>query len=167
MARKGFMDTEHSRLLKRFHTLCGAAGVNAENKQLILAQYGVSSSKDLTTYELIEVCNKLDEMASPEIKDLNKWRKRLINAISKYLKATGKDDKATNIEYIKAVACQAAGERERFNAIALDRLRSLYNAFTVRLKDLKKLEENDKTHNLQPVDQPITSSAMSFTIAEA
>ncbi len=167
MARKGFMDTEHSRLLKRFHTLCGAAGVDAENKQVILAQYGVSSSKDLTNYELIEVCNKLDEIASPEIKKLNKWRKLLISAIGKYLTAIGKVDEGNDITYIKSVACQAAGEVDCFNSIALDRLRSLYNAFTIRRKDLKALEEREKTPNVHLCAQGISTSAMSFTSGEA
>ncbi len=134
MARKRFMDTEHSHLLKRFHTLCGIAGVDNDAKQVILAQYGVESSKDLTNYELIEVCNRLDKQASPAFQEKDMWRKRLINAIGRYLEASGKDK--SDIEMIKSIACRAA-QTAYFNQIPLDRLRSLYNAFSKRTSDLK------------------------------
>ena len=66
-------------------------------------------------------------------------RKRLIAVIGKYLKACGKSE--INISYIKATACRAAGIRE-FNRIPRERLRSLYGAFMLKLKDIKRVEED-------------------------
>ena len=64
-------------------------------------------------------------------------RKRLIAVVGKYLKACGKSD--VTISYIKATACRAAGIRE-FNRIPRERLRSLYGAFMLKLKDIKRVE---------------------------
>ena len=128
------LDKQKTGLIKRFHTLLGKAGMDNEQKLAILAQYGVESSKDLSAYELLELCNKLDKMSNPQLIELDLWRKRLLAAVGGYLKAA--DVVADNeIVLIKKVACIAAKKTE-FNQIPLDRLKSLYNAFKNRESDI-------------------------------
>lgn len=132
-----FMDKTKSRLLKKFHTLCGVAGVNAEGKSIILESYGVTSSRDLNTYELLELCDKLEKQANPTLAELDTWRKRVIAAVDGYLRAMGQ---MPNITLIKAVACRAA-QCSDFNRIPKERLTSIYNAFKHRKSDLEAVDK--------------------------
>lgn len=132
------METQKNALLRKFHTLLGRAGVNADEKEAMLFAYGVESSKDLTVYELTEICGKLDLRANPAANTANCWRKRLIAAVDGYLRAMGKP--GGNIAEIKAVACRAA-QTDNFNRIPVERLKSLYNAFKNREKDLKEIDK--------------------------
>lgn len=135
------MDKIHKDLVKKYHTLVGQLGMTDEEKRALLAQYKVESSVDLSQHELVDVCACL----SREIErrdghqSMDALRKRLIAVIGKYLKACGKNE--INISYIKATACRAAGIRE-FNRIPRERLRSLYGAFRIKLKDIKNVEED-------------------------
>lgn len=56
--------------------------------------------------------------------DSNKWRKRVISTIGKYLENQGYDN---NIDTIKAIAERIA--KVKFNAITINRLQSIYNTF--------------------------------------
>ena len=56
--------------------------------------------------------------------DANKWRKRVISTIGKYLENQGYDN---NIDTIKAIAERIA--KQSFNAITINRLRSIYGTF--------------------------------------
>ena len=132
------METQKNALLRKFHTLLGRAGVNADEKEAMLFAYGVESSKELTVYELTEICGKLDLRANPAANTADQWRKRLIAAVNGYLRAMGKP--GGNIAEIKAVACRAA-QTDNFNRIPVERLKSLYNAFKNREKDLIKIDE--------------------------
>lgn len=131
------MEQQQKNLLKKFHTLLGKARIDEDGKEAILSGYGVSSSKDLTAYELLEVCNKLEKMADPELAEQDRWRKRLIASIFEYRKAMGA---AATMQEVKAIACRAA-EVKDFNKITIDRLRSLYNAFNKQTKDLKRVQQ--------------------------
>lgn len=133
------LDKQKTGLIKRFHTLLGKAGMDNEQKLAILAQYGVESSKDLSAYELLELCNKLDKMSNPQLIELDLWRKRLLAAVGGYLKAAdvvAEDE----IVLIKKVACIAAKKTE-FNQIPLDRLKGLYNAFKNRESDIQTINK--------------------------
>lgn len=135
------MDKEKNRLLKRFHTLLGKTGGNTKaKKEAILESFGVESSKDLDAHELLEICNALDKALKPKLAKSDKLRKRLIAAIAGYLKAMNRE---SNIKIIKAIACRAA-EVDDFNKIPPERLRSLYNAFTKKQKDLSFVDEITK-----------------------
>lgn len=133
------MDKIHKDLLKKYHTLAGQLGMTDEDKRALLSQYNVKSSVDLSQHELVDVCACL----SREIErrdghqSMDALRKRLIAVVGKYLVACGKSD--VTISYIKATACRAAGIRE-FNRIPRERLRSLYGAFAIKLKDIKRVE---------------------------
>ncbi|MCM1035554.1 MAG: hypothetical protein NC038_05600 [Paludibacter sp.] len=139
--KKTFIEQQKSRLIKQFHILLGQAGIQNDGKLAMLSSYGVSSSKDLTVYELAELCGKLDSMVHPAYKELDQWRKRLIGAIGKYLSAMGKD--GNDLQQIMAIACRAA-KTDTFNHISKDRLKSLYNAFNKRQKDIRAVEDLSK-----------------------
>ncbi len=131
------MDRQQKLLLKKFHTLCGKAGIGEENKRAIIGSYGHVSSRDMSARELLDACEKIDISMRPDAAELDKWRKRLIAAIFGWRKALGKP---SNMNEVKAIACRAA-QAESFNAIPLERLRSLYYAFTKKQKDLEMVGE--------------------------
>ncbi|MGN0439260.1 MAG: hypothetical protein ACI4HH_00615, partial [Hominenteromicrobium mulieris] len=96
-----FMDKQKNALLRKLHAMFTRIGVTAEEKQVLLASYGVESSRDLTVYELTELCDTLCRAVQPN-DDADRWRKRLIAAIDEYLRAMGHT--GGNMPEIKAVA---------------------------------------------------------------
>lgn len=131
------VDKQQRLLLKKFHTLCGKAGLSVDEKRAMVESYGHISSKELTITELANLCNNLEAMMRPDLVELDKYRKRLIASIFAWREAMS--DKATMAE-VKAIACRAA-QANRFNAIPLERLRSLYNAFNKKTKDLAMVDD--------------------------
>lgn len=131
------VDKQKRSLVKRFHTLLGKCGIGNEEKAMMLAQYGVESSRELNVQELLEICTTLDRLANPQLAENDKWRKRVIAAIGGWLKAMSKDG---GIDMIKGIACRAAGVAN-FNRIPTERLRSLYYAFQKKQKDLAFAEQ--------------------------
>lgn len=127
------LETTRKKLLKRFHTLLHAAGIDSDGKAVILAQYGVESSAQLSVYDLLEIINNIETRCNSSYQMQDKWRKRVLAIISSYLKIM-KSKKARDIEYIKTIAVRAA-KAEDFNKIPTDKLKSLYNAFRQRIKD--------------------------------
>lgn len=116
-----------------FHALAYRLGMSEdERRQMLLDNFGVESSADLDAHQLTDLIHTLERIANPELKKLDTWRKRLIAAVSGYLKDMGRE---CDIYTAKRVACRAAG-KDSFDNIPLDRLRSLYNAFTHRSRDL-------------------------------
>ncbi|MFI3296549.1 MAG: hypothetical protein R3Y59_02850 [bacterium] len=135
---KTFQDKEKSKLIKKLHTLVSKAGITREEYLSLLSCYCVESSKDLTVYELMELCSKIDNTINvKEYRTLDRWRKRLIASIGGYLKKMGKE---SNMDIIIGIACRAAGV-DKFNSIGLDKLRSLYNAFKFRSTAIDKTEK--------------------------
>ncbi len=132
------MDKQKNFLVKKFHILLGLAGLDNESKLEILSQYGVTTSKDLSAHDLLDICTKLEKLIYPDAKEMDKWRKRLIAAIDAWLQAMSRD---RNLSIIKAIAVRAGGdENKQFNQVPLERLRSLYYAFMKKTKDLKTVE---------------------------
>lgn len=125
-------------LLKKFHTLCAALNMSADDKLALLSGYGVESSKDLTNAELTELCDRLNDILNPEDAKRDKMRKRVIAAIGGWLRLIGKGNEG--IAYIKSVACQAA-KVDDFNKISLDRLTTIYNVFLRKQRDAKAVNE--------------------------
>lgn len=126
-------------LLRKYHYLLRKAGVSNDEKMVLLASYGVESSKDLSVYELVDICNKLDMKTDKSAQKANLWRKRVMGAIGGYLDATGDN---SNANKIIAIACRAS-RYDNFNAIPVDQLRSVYNAFKNRTKAIKAVETMD------------------------
>ncbi len=127
-----FLDKQKNALLRKYHTLLRMRGVNDEEKQALLASYGVSSGRDLNVYELTELCQRID-MQSPVAQESDRWRKRVIAIVDEYLQLMHYDH---SIDAVKSVVCRAANGID-FNQIPTDRLRSIYNAFRHRVHDLR------------------------------
>lgn len=134
------LDKQKNYLIKKFHILLGQAGLDNEDKLSILKPYGVTSSRDeaLSVHDLLDICNKLEKIICPDAGEMDRWRKRLIAAIGAWLRAMNKEE---NMNVIKAIASRAAGHEDKsFNSIPLERVRSLYYAFSKKTKDLKTVE---------------------------
>jgi hypothetical protein len=132
-----FTETEKNRLIRKFHALMSKAGIGQAGKEGILAGYGVESTRDLTPVQLIEICAAIDLQMNPQLEEIDKARKRLMAAIGGWLRAMGR---AENTKIITGIACRASG-KERFNDIPMEKLRSLYSAFTKKKKDLAFVEK--------------------------
>ena len=87
MAENKTMDSIHKGVLKKFHTLCSVLGLSEDEKRAIVESYGVESSRDMDTHDLINVCANLSEQANKKngTSDLDKLRKRVMAAIGSYL----------------------------------------------------------------------------------
>ncbi len=133
------MDAIHRNILKKFHTLCSALGLTEAEKRAIVESYGVESSRDMDTHDLINVCGKLSEQANEKVGagEMDKLRKRVMAAIGAYLKAVGRESNAT---VIKGIACRATGHAD-FNKIPRERLRNLVAAFNNKVKDAQAVNE--------------------------
>lgn len=64
MAENKTMDEIHRGILKKFHTLCHVLGLTDDEKRTIIESYGVESSRDMDTHDLIDVCASLAEQAN-------------------------------------------------------------------------------------------------------
>lgn len=122
---------EKAQLIKRYHTLAGKLKMSDEDKKALLLGFGVSSSKDLSSDELLELCRLLNGQLGNK---LDQWRKRVMAAIYGYLQLTGR---AANPEYVKAIATRSAGEYASFNKIPLSRLQTVYYFFLDKQNTLK------------------------------
>ena len=133
------MDAIHRNILKKFHTLCSVLGLTEAEKRVIVESYGVESSRDMDTHDLIDVCGKLSEQANERtgVGEMDKLRKRAMAAIGGYLKAVGRESNAT---VIKGIACRATGHAD-FNKIPRERLRNLVAAFNNKVKDAQAVNE--------------------------
>ena len=131
------MTTEKNRLIRKFHALLSKHGISNEEKLAMLASYGATSSTEMNTYELLELCDKLSRSLSPTEQSRQKWMRRLMAVVAAYLRETGKKPMA---EMVKGVIRRASGYQS-LDQIPEDRLRSLYNAFNHRVKDLRRVDE--------------------------
>lgn len=128
------MDTQWKQANRCFYALARQCNMSREDiAATISGNYPPRvSTSELTAAELHSLCLALQRRAvSPEEQRKDLWRKRLIAAVRHYLQLMGYQ---TDIAYIRSVI-----ERDgtALNDLSLDRLRSLYNAFTKRSKDLQ------------------------------
>lgn len=139
MAENKTMDEIHRGILKKFHTLCHVLGLTDDEKRTIVESYGVESSRDMDTHDLIDVCASLAKQANRKTgtADLDKLRKRVMAAIGGYLRTIGKE---SNASVIKGIACRATGYAD-FNKIPRERLRNLVGAFNNKVKDAQSVED--------------------------
>lgn len=133
------MDEIHRGLLKKYHTLCTVLGLSAEEKSAIAESYGVESSRDIDTHDLVNICAKLSAQANEKqgAGDMDKLRKRVMAAVGSYLTKTGYKSNAT---VIKAIACRATGHTD-FNKIPRERLRNLIGLFNNKVKDSEAVDK--------------------------
>lgn len=127
--------------LKQLMTILSMQKVSDEDRAQLVCSWTkgrTTSARELRPAELQEIVNQLQniEKTSPDI-----WRKRVMAAIYGFL---GKMNKEANPELVKGIACRAAKIND-FNKIPVQRLISLYTAFTNMQKDLnfaKKMVES-------------------------
>ena len=139
MAENKTMDAIHRNILKKFHTLCNVLGLTEAEKRAIVESYGVESSRDMDTHDLIDVCGKLSAQANEKTGagEMDKLRKRVMASIGGYLKVVGKE---SNAAVIKSIACRATGHAD-FNKIPRERLRNLVAAFNNKVKDAQAVSD--------------------------
>lgn len=131
------MDSIHKGILKKFHTLCTVLGLSYEEKHAIVESYGVESSRDMDTHDLLDVCAKLSCQLGSQKNTLDHLRKRAMASIGAYLKSVGRE---SNANLIKAIACRATGYEE-FNKIPRERLLNLIATFNNKVKDLQGVND--------------------------
>lgn len=131
--------SKKGQLIRRLHTLRGAAGMTQDEYETLLGSYGVESSKELEEWQLVKLCEFLGKQTNSERRDADVQRKRLLAAVCAFCEETvggwERWEHQRRLEYAKAAACRAA-EVRYFNKIGLDRLRGLTYAFQKRKRDL-------------------------------
>ncbi|MBR5899350.1 MAG: hypothetical protein IKZ14_07790 [Muribaculaceae bacterium] len=137
MTENKTMDGIHKGLLKKFHTLCSMLGIDAEGKRAIVESYGVESSRDIDTHDLVDLCAKLSERLELTDGELSKQRKRTMAAIGNWLRAMSMKNDA---DIIKGIACRATGYAE-FNKIPKERLRNVAYTFNQKVKDAEQIDK--------------------------
>ena len=131
------MDEIHRGLVKKYHTLCTLLGISNDEKKTIAASYGVESSRDIDTHDLIDICGKLSaQLNKKQDNDTDKLRKRVMAAIGSWLRSTGR---TSNASIIKGIACRCTGYND-FNKIPRERLRNLIGLFNNKTKDLRNVD---------------------------
>lgn len=118
--------------LKQLMTILSINKVSDEDRANLVFSWTcgrTTSARDLRPDELQSIVRKFQESenTTPDI-----WRKRVIAAIYGFL---GKMNKEANPNLVKGIACRAANVDD-FNKIPVQRLVSLYSAFSNMQKDL-------------------------------
>lgn len=142
------MERTHNDIIRRYHTLCRQLGLKDYEREALLSPYGVTSSKDMDTHDLIDVCGYLSKLldSNGTQGELDKLRKRVLASIAAWLRAEGRPH---NAEYIKGIACRVTGYRT-FNAIPRERLRNLIS--------LAINKREDKTRLMEAISSPVRTS---------
>ena len=131
------MDKIHNGLLRKFHTLCSRLCLTDAEKRAIVESFGVESSADIDTHDLIDICASLSrQLEGGKGESMDKLRKHVMAAIGVYLRKIGL---VSNCEIIKGIACRATGY-QTFNKIPAERLRNVYHAFRNKQKDIDSVE---------------------------
>lgn len=114
-----------------------SAGADGGGKRAIIESFGVESSADIDTHDLIDICASLSKQLEGDKGDeMDKLRKRAMAAVGGYLRKIGRE---SNAEIIKGIACRATGYQS-FNKIPAERLRNVYHAFRNKQKDIDSVE---------------------------
>ena len=118
--------------LKQLMTLLSMQKVSDEDRAQLVCSWTkgrTSSARELRPGEMQEIVDQLQkaDKANPDI-----WRKRVMASIYNNKK---KMNKEASPEIVKGIACRAAKAKD-FNKIPVQRLVSLYAAFTNMQKDL-------------------------------
>ncbi len=149
------MDDIHRKILRKFHTLCAAAGLTPDEKLAIVESRGVESSAEIDTHELIDICAALEKRAQgSKYGELDRLRKQTMASIGGWLKATRREN---NAEVIKGIACRATGY-DSFNKIPAERLRNLYHTFLNKQKDITSIDTLTAAISLQGFTAPTGDS---------
>ena len=140
---KTIEEKETSRLIKKYHVMANQTGMDTEERKAFLKEFtGKQSSKDCTYRELMEVCAMLERMLNPKVKQADYWRKRVLSACGRDVKALGNANH-NNANYVKAIICRSAKVKvEDFNRIPVNKLQALYNSFNYMARTMKKVMDD-------------------------
>lgn len=125
--------------------MCVKQGIDDETRAELAYQFSTCRTThigELKSTEAAELIGRLKQNQNSTDTSMDVWRKRLMAAVGAYLRAFNYTE---NPAAIKAIACRAAGmpNADCFNQIPADRLRSLYNAFCQRNRDMKEVKQMD------------------------
>ena len=118
-------DKRKNVLIKKYHVLVRDAKISDEDKLVLLSNWKVSSSKDMTVDQLEQVCDFLNHMVDPEKADLEKWRDWVRTCVKAYGRVLGAN---YSDEYAEGIVCVAT-KIDDFNTISKKRLQGIYNQF--------------------------------------
>lgn len=148
-----------SQYIKQLHILFNRCNINESGKEAIYNSYGVTSSKQLTIAQLIEICNKLHQLLQRDGKEQVPVRRKTPLqqaqtccklAIGSLLAAQGKippsDWKLAQWHLIQTIACRAASV-EHFGQIPLSKLRGIAYEFNKQAKAIAQAKQT--IHNLK------------------
>ena len=135
--------TENQR--KMIMAMCVKQGIDDETRAELAYQFSTCRTThigELKSTEAAELIGRLKQNQNSTDTAMDVWRKRLMAAVAAYLKSKSYEPTP---DRIKATACRAAGmpNAQCFNHIPVDRLRSLYNAFCNRNRDMKEVKQMD------------------------
>jgi len=119
------IDKRKNGFIKKYHVLVRDAKISDDDKLVLLANWKVTSSKDLNVDQLIQVCEFLEKMVDPEKAELEKWRDWVRTCVKAYGKVMGAN---YSNEYAEGIVC-AATNIDNFNNISKKRLQGIYNQF--------------------------------------
>lgn len=131
------MEKTRKTMLRKFHAVCTQMGIEESDKRAMIMSCGVTSSRELTAIQLIELIDALQDNAKEEEDKANQYRRRVMAVIYEYGKAMGTP---FNQAQVKAIMCRG-GEVDHINDIPLDKLRALYNSFINKKKALNFVDQ--------------------------
>lgn len=131
------MEPDWIKANRRFYALARQCNLSREDVAATIAGNYKNriSTSELTAGELQNLCEALQKRAmSHAATEKDRWRKRLIAVVRKYCEKMGYQ---TDTKYVISVIERGG---TNINKLPLDRLRSLYNAFVKRTKDLDQVQ---------------------------
>jgi hypothetical protein len=156
----------HDKIIRKYHTLCRMVGLTDDERLAMLsANYGVESSLQLETHDLIDVCGWLQKMldqknGNTKNETLDKLRKQCLASLCSYID-TKNIQTANKIAYAKQMACRSA-QKDNFNRLTAAELRGITGYFNSERKAFEGAKK--QVINQQPSRQPIY---FSLPVAEA
>jgi len=135
-----------NKLIKKYHVLIGKTGMNDDDKRTLLSQWDVTSSKEMSIDQLLQLCNLLEKFTSPEDSELVKWQKWSRDMVKSYGKSLGVN---YTDGYAEAIICRSTGKNS-FNSISKNRLVGIYNQFK-KAKNDKSIIQNIIIEDAQAV----------------
>lgn len=138
---------DRKKLTAKLHVLKAQLGLDENSYSAFLDSFGVASSKDLTTDQLVRAVMVLEKQTKPDTSkkeptatdpEADVWRKRVMAAVGAWLRNCAIESTA---EKIKTIACRAAGvEQGGFNKIPVARLRNIYYEFKKKNDDHTRIK---------------------------
>ena len=140
---KTIEEKEILRLIKKYHVMANRSGMDSEERREFLKMLtGKESSKDCSYLQIMFVCKELEKMINPKVKQADYWRKRVLSACGRYVKALGNANH-NNANYVKAIICRSAKVQQGdFNRIPVNKLQALYNSFNYMARTMKKVMDD-------------------------